>query len=39
MSKGILRKLAGIEDLIHVRLLGPADEDMPNHTLVYAGGQ
>ena len=34
-SKGILRKLAGIEDLIHVQLLGPTDEDV----LVCGGGQ
>ena len=33
--KGILRKLAGIEDLIHVQLLGPTDEDV----LVCGGGQ
>ena len=39
MSRGLLRRLARIEDLIHVRLLGPADEDVANHTLAYAGGQ
>ena len=39
MSKGILRKLARIEDLIHVQLLGPEAEHVANHTLVFASEQ
>ena len=39
MSKGILRRLARIEDLIHVRLLGPEAEHVANHTLVFVSGQ
>ncbi len=39
LSKTILRKLVGIEDLIHVQLLGPEAEQVANHTLAFAGGQ
>ncbi len=39
MSRGLLRKLARIEDLTHVRLLGPEAEHVADHTLVFAGGQ
>ena len=39
MSKGILRRLARIEDLIHVRLLGPEAGHVANHTLVFVSGQ
>ncbi|MCY4448423.1 MAG: hypothetical protein OXE02_06225 [Chloroflexi bacterium] len=39
MSRGILRRLARVEDLIHVRLLGPEAEQVASHTLVFAGGQ
>ncbi len=33
------RKLAGVEDLIHVYLLSPTQEDASKHTLVYVKGQ
>ena len=39
MSKGMLRRLARVEDLIHVRLLGPEAEQVASHTLVFASGQ
>ena len=39
MSNGILRKLARIEDLMHVQLLGPEAEHIANHTLIFGGGQ
>ena len=39
MSKAILRKLAGIEDLMHVQLLGPEAEYVANHTLIFVSGQ
>ena len=39
MSRGILRRLARVEDLIHVRLLGPEAEQVASHTLAFAGGQ
>jgi len=39
MAKTLLRKLVGIEDLIHVQLLGPEAEQVANHTLAFAGGQ
>ncbi len=39
MSKAILRKLAGIEDLIHVQLLGPEAEHVANHTLAFVSRQ
>ncbi len=39
MSRGILRKLAKIEDLIHVRLLGPRSEHVANHSLIFVSGQ
>lgn len=39
MSRGLLRRLARVEDLIHVRLLGPEAEQVASHTLVFAGGQ
>ena len=39
MSRGILRRLARVDDLIHVRLLGPEAEQVASHTLVFASGQ
>ena len=39
MSRGMLRRLARVEDLIHVRLLGPEAEQVASHTLVFASGQ
>ncbi len=39
MAKTLLRKLVGIEDLIHVQLLGPEAEQVGQHTLAFAGGQ
>ena len=39
MSWGMLRRLARVEDLIHVRLLGPEAEQVASHTLVFASGQ
>ena len=39
MSNGILRKLARVEDLIHVQLLGPQAEQVASHTLAFAGSQ
>ena len=39
MSRGILRRLARVEDLIHVQLLGPQAEQVASHTLVFASGQ
>ena len=39
MSRGVLRRLARVEDLIHVRLLGPEAEQVASHTLVFANGQ
>ncbi len=39
LSKTILRKLVGIEDLIHVQLLDPEAEQIAKHTLAFAGGQ
>ena len=40
LSQPLVRRLAGVEDLIHVRLRSPTkgDED-GSHTLVYAAGQ
>lgn len=39
MSRNMLRKLAGIEDLIHVQLQGPEAENVANHTLIFVSGQ
>ena len=39
MSRGIFRRLAKVEDLIHVRLLGPEAEQVASHTLAFASGQ
>ena len=39
MSRNLLRKLAGIEDLIHVQLLGPEAEHVANHTLIFVSNQ
>ena len=39
MSNGILRRLARLEDLIHVRLVGPEAEQVASHTLLFASGQ
>ena len=39
MSNGILRRLARVEDLTHVRLVGPEAEQVASHTLVFASGQ
>ncbi len=39
MSRGMLRRLARVEDLIHVRLVGPEAEQVASHTLVFASGQ
>ena len=39
MSRGILRRLARVEDLIHLRLLGPEVYHVASHTLVFADGQ
>ena len=39
MSKAILRKLAGIVDLIHVQLLGPEAEHVANYTLAFVSRQ
>ena len=39
MSKSILRRLARIEDLVHVQLLGPESQHVASHTLVFASGQ
>ena len=39
MSRGVLRRLARVEDLIHVRLLGPEAQQVASHTLVFANGQ
>ena len=39
MSNGILRRLARVEDLIHVQLVGPDSEQVASHTLAYAAGQ
>ena len=33
------RKLAGVEDLIHVYLLSPSNEPASSHTLIYVKGQ
>ena len=39
MCRGMLRRLARVEDLIHVRLLGPEAEQVASHTLMFASGQ
>ncbi len=39
MSNGILRRLSRVEDLIHVRLVGPDLEQVASHTLAFAAGQ
>lgn len=39
MSNGYLRRLARVEDLIHVKLVGPQDQQVFSHTLTYAAGQ
>ena len=39
MSRGVLRRMARVEDLIHVLLLGPEAEQVASHTLVFANGQ
>lgn len=39
LSRGIFRKLARVEDLIHVRLLGPEAEQVASHTLAFVSGQ
>ena len=39
LSKGIFRRLARVEDLIHVRLLGPEAEQAASHTLAFVSGQ
>ena len=39
MSRGMLRRLARVENLIHVRLLGPEAEQVASHTLVFACSQ
>jgi hypothetical protein len=41
LSHGFLRRLSGVEDLIHVNLHSPDPEQEPNaaHTLVHAAGQ
>ena len=40
LSQPLVRKLAGVEDLIHVRLRSPMKEEEEGaHTLIYAAGQ
>ena len=40
LSQPLVRKLAGVEDLIHVRLRSPMkEEEEGTHTLIYAAGQ
>lgn len=41
LSHGMLRRLARVEDLIHVHLVSPAPNEEPDatHTLVHASGQ
>ena len=39
MSRNLLRKLAGIEDLVHVQLIGPEAENVANHTLIFVSNQ
>ena len=40
LSHPLVRRLAGVENLIHVRLVAPTpDEEDGTHTLVYAAGQ
>lgn len=39
MSKTWIRRLAGVEDVIHVRLVNPAGQEEATHTLVHAAGQ
>jgi hypothetical protein len=41
LSHGLLRRLSGVEDLIHVRLHSPDPKQEPDtaHTLVHAAGQ
>jgi hypothetical protein len=39
MSSNWIRRLAGVEDLIHVRLVGPAGQEEAAHTLIYAARQ
>ena len=39
MSNGILRRLGRVEDLIHVRLVGPDREQVASHTLAFTAGQ
>ncbi len=39
MANRFLRRLARVEDLIHVQLVGPQDKQVASHTLTYAAGQ
>lgn len=40
LANGLLRRLNGVEDLIHVHLRSPVDEEEDvSHTLIYAAGQ
>jgi hypothetical protein len=39
MASNWVRRLAGVEDLIHVKLVNPAGHDEAVHTLVYASRQ
>lgn len=40
MSNGLLRRINGVEDLIHVHLHSPVDEEADvSHTLIHAAGQ
>lgn len=40
MSNGLLRRMNGVEDLIHVHLRSPVEEEEDvNHTLIHAAGQ
>lgn len=39
VTKNWLRKIAGVESLIHVHLLNPSGEDAATHTLAFAGDQ
>lgn len=39
VTQNWLRKLAGVESLIHVHLLNPSGQDAATHTLAFAAGQ
>lgn len=39
VSKNWVRKIAGVESLIHVHLLNPSGEDAATHTLAFVGDQ